>query len=97
MSSRSTSGFGHPANRVDSPFALLLQQALPATPRAWAVGVFVPNLTPILLTLPLALELLPASTHRSATFRTDAVHNAGDHLRRYFAGAQSEIRHVSPL
>ena len=53
-----------------------------------------PNVTPISLTSPLAFELSSMSTHASATFRTDPIHNAGDHFRRCFERAQSEICHT---
>jgi hypothetical protein len=54
-----------------------------------------PNLAPILLTSPLAFELLSPSAHASATFRTDPIRNAGDYFRSCFEGAQSEICHVT--
>lgn len=52
-----------------------------------------PNLTPVRLTITLALELFPAATHSSSTFRADPIENAGDHVCSRFDRTQSHKPH----
>src|ERR1700746_1906556 len=55
-----------------------------------------PNLTPVHLTFTLALELLPAASHSSSTFRAHPIQNAGEHICSRFDRTQSDKPHTSP-